>query len=228
MALFLRLVLAHFVADFVLQPDEVFEARKKGFRGAAIHYVVVFFTFFVFALPYLKFWGCWLIIFLASITHAIQDELKLRYIVNKKLTFIIFIFDQIFHILFISFIFLFKFAAEKIPVVNKLTQVYSNDHFVVLGIAYIVSIFMGAYLKDAFKTAYLKNKQITNPIWVKYGMFERCLITTALANNYFLVVLAIPLLVRILTGRFFCLDFIFNLIYSSAIGLFLRNFLPIF
>ena len=36
MFLFLRLILGHFVGDFILQSDEVYAAKKKGFGGASI------------------------------------------------------------------------------------------------------------------------------------------------------------------------------------------------
>ncbi|MFH1772135.1 MAG: DUF3307 domain-containing protein [Candidatus Omnitrophota bacterium] len=229
MFIFLRLVLAHFVADFILQPDEVYIRKKSGIHGARIHYFIIFATLTFFSMPYLKYPAIWLVIMIASFTHIVQDEIKLRYITSKKLNCFVFILDQIIHIVFLAPIFIFPFAEDSLHATNIFIVIYNNDSLIIFCIGYIVAIFMGAYLWEALKISYFKNQVLSNPAFIKYGMFERFVITTAFVNNIYIFFLVFPILFRLISKELrFSSDMVFNLFYASAIGLILRNFSPVF
>jgi hypothetical protein len=229
MFLLLRLILAHFVADFLFQPDEVFAARKKSFHGASIHYFLIFFTLILFCLPYAAIFQVWLVIILATITHVIQDEIKLRYVIEKKFSFPVFLFDQFLHILFLAVVLLFDFSYHPPEISNKIIQVYNNNNFVILLIGYLISVFMGAYLWEAFKASWGEKFALSGPRRIKYGMIERLLITTAFINIFLLPLLLIPLIARgLLKPLKFSYGFIFNLVYAALIGSLLKNVFPLF
>ena len=226
MFLFLRLILGHFVGDFILQSDEVYAAKKKGFGGASIHYFIIFITLLAFSSPYLDFLGCWAVVTAATLIHLVQDEIKIRVRVPSKLNFVFFIFDQILHIIFLSPILLFKFAYIPPSADSIGALIYSNDFLVILLIGYIVSVFGGAYLWEAFKISYSRKPFSFDNYLLKYGMFERFIITTSFLHLYFLTFLFIPLLFRFLSKRLsFSGEAIANFFYASLIGLFVRQFL---
>lgn len=234
MFLFIRLVLAHLIADFVLQPDEIYLAKKRGLRGAFIHYLIIFITFLFLCWPYFKFAGCWLIVAFAVVSHGIQDQIKLKFSVSPKLSFITFVLDQAIHIACLCPAFFFKFSYSAIPLTNQILDVYNNTSLAVFTGGYIVSVFAGIYFWGTFKSSYFKNPvffentPLFNVYVIKYGMFERFIITTAFLNMYFLAFLLVPLFFRISTKRLsFSLDSVFNFLYASLIGLFLRRYLPI-
>lgn len=228
MFLFLRLLLAHFLGDTLFQPDEVYAIKTKGFRGTVIHTAIILLTLILFSLPYLKYGGTWLVLAAAGITHLVQDELKIRRFSGKKLNFIVFMLDQIFHIVFLSLIFLFKFAYTAPARQEGIYKLYNNNSLVIIAIGYVVIVFLAAYLWESFKSAYFKNPGIFNPYFIKYGMFERFIIVSAVLFS-FLPFLAIPVIPHILNKRLrFSSEFIYNLFFSVSAGLFLKQFLPIF
>lgn len=235
MFLFLRLVLAHLTADFVLQPDEIYKAKKKSFAGAIVHYSIIFALLLAFCFPYLKFAGCWVVIAFAVISHGIQDEIKLRIRIPRKLNFVVFILDQIIHIACLSPVFFFKFANTAASSNNIFASAYNNNSLINFASGYILSMFTGIYLWELFKDAYLKSSvlfedvSLFNVYVIKYGMFERFIVTTSFLHAYFLVFLFVPLFFRIFSKRLsLSLDLVFNLLYASLIGLLLRRYLPIF
>jgi len=225
MFLFLRLLLAHFFGDFVLQFDEVYEVKKKGLGGALIHYFIIFFSFILFSVPYLNHPGLWAVIVFASVGHGVQDEIKLRLVTVPAWQFVNFILDQLIHICFIFPVFLLPFA-DAIPTPpSPLMTIYNNDFLVILAIVYIVSVFMGTYIWESFQGSYLSDSPETGSFEIKYGMFERFVYTTAVLNWYLAPLFLVPPFLRFFSGRLgFSKEFIFNLVYASAAGLFLRRF----
>lgn len=234
MFLFLKLLLAHFVGDFVLQFDEVYKVKQRGFHGALVHYFIIFFSFILFTAPFLNHWQIWLVVIINSIVHIIQDELKLRISSSSKGSFWGFIIDQLVHISFLSLILLFPFS--KIPGNGTVfMQVYNNDYLTIFLIGYIVSVYTGAYFWESFRFSYFKQPAMPNPAYIKYGMFERFVFTTASIMTcvpkeavLWLFLFLVPLIFRV-SGRRnikFGWDFVFNFIYGLAVGIILRNFIP--
>jgi len=229
MFLFLRLILAHFIGDFVLQSDEVYEVKKEGLRGVCAHSAIVFLSFVVFSLPYLQYPATWLIIALAGITHIIQDEVKLRYVTIKKLSFPAFVLDQILHVGMLSPILLCGFAYGEPQGTSRLIEVYRNTSLIIFITGYIASMFMGAYLWESFKVSYFRSPEPLKSFGIKHGMFERLIITTSFLKFPYLVFLLVPVLFRLLAKKVsFSWGFLFNLIYAGAIGILLKQFLPVF
>ncbi len=71
MDLFLRLLLAHALGDFVFQSSGLVALKRRGLRGLAIHSGVVAFWTFVLAWNYPRYG--WAIAFLLSVMHFAAD-----------------------------------------------------------------------------------------------------------------------------------------------------------
>jgi hypothetical protein len=234
MFLFLKLLLAHFVGDFVLQFDEVYKVKQRGFHGALIHYFIIILSFILFTIPFLGHWQVWLVIIVNSLVHIIQDEIKLRMSSSSKGSLVGFILDQLVHISFLCLILLFPFGK---PLLNAspLAQAYNNDYLTIFLIGYIVSVYAGAYFWESFRFSYFKQPALPNAAYIKYGMFERFVFTTAAVMTsvpkeagLWLFLFLVPLIFRA-SGRRnikFGWDFGFNLIYAVIVGAILKNFIP--
>jgi hypothetical protein len=229
MFLLLRLILAHFIGDTVLQPDEVYELKKSGLHGVIVHVGVILGIFIIFSLPYLKYPAAWIILLFATFTHLVQDEIKLRHITSKRLNFPIFVIDQLIHILFLLPILLFGFAYNPVESQSMLLQLYNNDSLIIVAIGYVIVVFLATYIWEAFKISYFKNPVLFDSFLIKYGMFERLILITATIFYYLWPLLLIIALLRICVKRLrFSSDLIFNLLFSVPVGLYLRGFFPLF
>jgi hypothetical protein len=235
MFLFLRLILAHLLGDFVIQPDELYRAKKKNFWGASIHYFVILLLLVIFSYPYLGYLGCWIVIIFATLMHIILDEIKLRVNFTPRLNFIIFILDQILHLVFLSPILYFAFAYTPPPSFAFIFEIYNNNSLIIFIIGYILSIFTGAHLWEVFTISYFRkvlsprDPSLVKIYVIKYGMFERFIITTSFLGGFLPILLLIPLAFRTLSKNlFFSKEAIFNLFYASMIGFILRQNLPLF
>ncbi len=71
MELFLRLLLAHMLGDFVFQSSRLVELKKRGLKGLAIHFSVVSFWTFILVWNYSKYG--WAIALLLSVMHFAAD-----------------------------------------------------------------------------------------------------------------------------------------------------------
>lgn len=225
MHLFLRLLLAHLTADFLLQAGPVYTAKKEGFPGGVLHYLIVFFSFLLFSLPYLSFFGCWVVIVIATLGHIALDEIKVMAITCQKNELIVFAADQLLHVAFLLPVFLFGFSYSVPALAGIVGKVYNSSLLLVFACGYIASTMVGLHIWEAIKNSYLWGTEI-NSASQKYGLMERALITTAFLNAYLLALLLIPLFVRALSKKTkFAPDFIFNLSFSTLIGLLLRQVL---
>ncbi|MCS7287197.1 MAG: DUF3307 domain-containing protein [Anaerolineae bacterium] len=97
MELFLRLLLAHMLGDFVFQSAGLVALKKQGYKGLLIHAGVV--TFWTFALT----WGYpakgWAIAFLLSLMHLASDWARYYWRARSPLEELAsFLGDQLLHI----------------------------------------------------------------------------------------------------------------------------------
>ena len=227
MFLFLRLILGHFVGDTVLQPDEVYELKKTGLLGVLVHALVILASLTIFAIPYLKYPATWFVLIFAGVTHWVQDEIKLRHVQAKRANFIVFVVDQLIHILFLTPILLFEFAYKPIESSSPVIQLYNSNSLVIVAIGYTITIFLAAYMWEAFKFSYYKTPVLFNSFFIKYGMFERLLLLSGVLFSLWPLIL-IPLILRVVVKKLrFSSDLAFNLIISVPMGLFLKGFLPL-
>lgn len=221
--LFWNLVLAHMIADFLLQPNAVYTLKLRGIAGQVLHGLIIVFTAAIFLTPYLGLPLAWAYLCIIGLTHIIQDLIKTKYFKDSPVPFWPFIIDEITHLAFIALIFVFPLEQVKPPV---------NSPAVYILIGYIFATWQATYFIDTFIKTFLKNSRLHNthgqyfvPLKEKYyGIIERACFTTfsILGGGFYLLLIPAAL------ARFLCKDLkspaitILGLILSLITGTILR------
>ncbi len=234
MFILLKLFLAHLIADFVLQFEELFRLKLKSLWGHLWHALCHALVSLILLWPYLKDPSLWVFVFATSLIHLVQDVLKYRWMENKKYFFPLFVGDQILHFLVLSAVLLFPISQKVagFPGHPGLNALYLHDEWTLCAIAFLTTAFAGNYLFHAFRTSYVphsrKDHYITS-LEIAHAIFERTLITGLfLFSRNPAVVAATPLLglARIpLPPMNDKTDFCVSFIYSALIGLLFRLWL---
>lgn len=98
----LYLILAHFIADLVLQPDRIVQMKHEGWKGNAIHAAIHGATALVILLPFLPNFAVFSAILIVSVSHFFIDSAKIE-IEKKANRYVkIFLIDQSAHLLLIA------------------------------------------------------------------------------------------------------------------------------
>jgi len=160
MFLFLKLVLAHLIADFILQFEELYQLKVRSFLGQLLHVLIHGLVTLAILTPYLNEPVIWGLAAGIVLIHLAQDSTK--YSFTKKTpanTFLYFMTDQFFHILVLSTIFLFPISREVrgFPNAALLNILYTQDVWTVRAIFFILLTFGGSYTLNAFAKSYLKD-----------------------------------------------------------------------
>lgn len=136
----IRLLIAHIVADFVLQTTKMVENKKWFSIQMGLHILIVFLLTWIFSSSYK-------IAIIIAISHWLIDSTKLT-IQNKNYLskFLLFVLDQILHILIIGVLWSYKFGifsncyeAIKFPFLNyKFSLLLFSYAFVIWPLGYLI------------------------------------------------------------------------------------------
>lgn len=178
-ALLLKLILAHLLGDFVLQPNEwVEDKRKKKLKSKylLLHGLIHFLLLLLVTWADPKF----LIgILVVGISHLLIDIGKI-YIENKKYNKLIFIGDQILHFLVILLVVNYYY-----PIEIKWNEIFTNQNLLLLisiiTITYVTSILLKILLKDLNPN---KKSSKTNNAGTYIGILERLFIFLFVVINF--------------------------------------------
>ncbi len=182
MFLFLKLVLAHLIADFILQFEELYQLKVKSFLGQLIHVLIHTLVTLAILFPYLNEPFIWGFVAGASFIHLTQDVLKYKFTTKTPVhTFLYFIGDQLCHILVLSTIFFFPISREirGFPHDMLLDIVYRQDIWTIRAIFFILLTFGGSYILNAFARSYVPD---TPPLFMitstemLHALLERSLV----------------------------------------------------
>ena len=113
MFLFLKLILAHLIADFILQFEELYQLKVRSFLGQLFHVLIHGLVSLILLYPYLNNPSVWIFIAALVLIHLTQDLIK--YSFTKKTpanTFAYFMTDQLCHVLVLSAVVLFPISRE--------------------------------------------------------------------------------------------------------------------
>ncbi len=153
MFLFYRLLLAHIIADFPLQTNQIFKIKTNTEWGVLIHTLIVLIFSILFAFPYLEDPKVIIVLLVIFLSHTLIDKLKMEY--SKKIknqSIRILLLDQALHIAIIA-ILTFDFTESYLLIspfnslfINYLIDIYNNDIFIVSLIGYIASVFFIPFL----------------------------------------------------------------------------------
>lgn len=139
--LIIKLLIAHVIGDFVLQPNSWVKAKKrKKFRSKYfyLHGLVHFITLVIL----LEFnYSYWLSIAIIVISHLIIDLLKLNLDgkINSRLLFVL---DQILHLLILGFV-----VFINTPYTIKIKEIYSTESLLLILSLLIISFVSSIIMK---------------------------------------------------------------------------------
>lgn len=199
MFIFLRLVLAHLLADFPFQTSEIYRLKIRNFQGQALHGMIVGVVSLFILLPFANNLWVWAICFFIGITHAATDWAKVRCTSRGKKGnhFAGFIIDQMIHISvnFIVFITPLKAISSANTHSILFNTLYNDNNNIIYAISYVIATFGFTYFIDTFKMTYFNDtyKSITTKEEI-IGLSSRGIILTSIvvAGNFFLF---IPLII---------------------------------
>ncbi len=182
MFLFLKLVLAHLIADFILQFEELYQLKVRSFLGQLLHVLIHGLVSLALLYPYLNAPQIWYFVAGLVLVHLSQDLIK--YSITQKTpanTFAYFTADQVCHVLAISAVFLLPISHEVrgFPHFALLNDLYRNNFWTLAAIFFITLTFAGSYILNAFAKSYLPGHSplymISSPE-IAHGILERSLI----------------------------------------------------
>lgn len=173
--IFVKLLCAHFFADFILQTDGI----NSGKRRSGIHGIGFLFLHSVIhacvAYLFVADWSCWLIPMVVLISHFLIDMIKIRY---QKDSLKVFIADQLVHILVIGLLVLFVYG-EVADFYFMVPPISVNAWLI--GMGYILMLKPSSILLSLFLEKWISVSPNTQSLpnagqWI--GYIERVLIFT--------------------------------------------------
>ena len=184
--LLLRLIVAHLLTDFVLQPGEWVKQKKQRKHLSSklyLHVLIAGITTYILS----GLWQNWWLPLAVMVTHFFIDLWKL----NRPDKIAYFIIDQLLHLLIILIVWTFLFY--DLPAVqNYLTQLIQNTHLWLIITGYLLvtwplGILIGM-ATEKWRLAAEVNKEGLQKAGVWIGFFERLLILTFILSNQFAAV----------------------------------------
>jgi len=176
--LFLRLLLAHLVADFPLQFTKLFKLKSESFKGVVLHGCIFGIIAVLFSYPFITFSFIGMYLLFLWVFHIFIDWLKIHMIHKWKRedNLGLFILDQVLHLISIAVV--IPFTKIQVRTAAGLGKLYMNDKFIVFCIFYIISMFMATILIYYMKKTFT-GKEVYFPRKGKYrDIFERAIVTT--------------------------------------------------
>ncbi len=234
MFLFLKLLLAHLIADFILQFDELYQLKVKSYLGHLFHVLIHLSISLLLALPYLRDPKIFAAICALSTLHYFQDNLKYHFQArHEKSIFFCFTIDQIIHFLFLTAIFLFPLSKERLAFpFSPFNSFYQSDLTTWLLIIWILTTFGGAYLLHALRRSFVpqsREDHFITSLEMSQGIFERTGITEVFLFLGLWPAVGLAFIFgvpRLFSKKLRNLpDFALSFIYAACIGLLFRKIL---
>uniref|UniRef100_A0A7C3RL81 DUF3307 domain-containing protein n=1 Tax=Dictyoglomus thermophilum TaxID=14 RepID=A0A7C3RL81_DICTH len=216
---FLRLFLAHLIADFTLQTNRVFKYKVYNKYGVLIHTSIYLVITILLSIPYLTSPMCFSYIFILFSLHTIIDLSKIKKI-SKSNGIREFLKDQIQHFITLISVFLLPQAKEPKYLnlsspLSFLNRFYNSDYYILLSIGYFFVAFAGTiFYFYVIKTFGGKNIFYKDGISIKEKYMEVILRTIIFITYYigsFYVSLFVFIILRIL-------EMIINKTYRNIIS----------
>ena len=185
--LLIRLLLAHIISDFILQTDKMVKGKKWFSLYMLIHLIIVFTSTYALS-------GLWKISIYITLLHWLADAVKVEIQSRNNLKpNILFIADQTFHLLIITFTWFWHFDMFE-NIYKVITLPFLNYKISLLLLAYTWVYFpVGFLIKFATQSINHTNLAVSNTNTddkIEHGgkligQFERIIILTlVLLNQY--------------------------------------------
>lgn len=173
----LKLILAHILGDFMLQPDKwVADKNRKKHKSKYLYFHVVIHAALLWVLLQfeLKYWAVFLII---PLSHFLIDWAKL-YFQGKMEPRKLFIIDQLLHLLVIFFVAknYFEFRIDYMILLQK--------KYLLLSIAFISITYIASVVIKLLMSRWKQENETTNAAGKYIGMMERILVFVFIVLNH--------------------------------------------
>jgi len=199
MFIFLRLLLAHLLADFALQTDYIYYLRVKFSWGVVFHSLVFAGLSVILLTPYLNEQRTWLLIAILWGSHTLLDKLKNNYIFSTGEDSIWwFLMDQVVHLIIIIGGCLVMNSMQPMTLPPFYQGIYHSDLFFRYANGYVFTLFVPVALVYYIeKTWWGQERDVLYPSpYLKYtGVFERlAVLSFLLAGKPYYFFVPLPLL----------------------------------
>ncbi len=225
--------MAHLIADFPLQFNELFKLKVKSKWGVLFHCVIVGVVAILFSLPYLFCIWMWVAIIIMMASHFLIDYIRVLFTKKTNLDNLwIFLLDQFCHVVVIWIISLtiISIPAPLLEISECIKVVMYNKVFILTASGFIAAGYFGAivihYLKKMFVKGYTSQSLNTK----RYGIIERLLVVALiLTPGLFFLFIPIVLITRMAISRvkeeeYRLLDSIASTVIAVTFGLMLKIF----
>ena len=178
MAIFLRLLFAHVLADFVFQSDKICDGKQGKTKMKYVFQLLHSSIHALMAYLFVADWCNWIVPLVIFIFHTLMDYIKVEYMKKDAVSFII---DQFVHIAAIVILWLLLFDHGGIFCQEFFKTEWNSPNFWAVVIAYLLvlkptSLILSLFVKRWVPSA-TAGKSLPNAgKWI--GYFERILILT--------------------------------------------------
>jgi hypothetical protein len=234
MIIFYQLLLAHLIADFPLQFNELFKLKVKSKWGIVLHCVIVGVIAGLFLFPYIFAPQMWLAIIVLTVSHFIIDYVRIDFSSKTQSDNLwMFLLDQFCHIAIVWLVSLMLISIHSPPLTipDFIKVIIYNKVLILTASGFIAAGYFGAivihYLKKIFIKEYINQSLITK----RYGIIERLLvITLILMPSLFYLFIPTVLITRMAISRvkeeeYGLFDSIASMVIAVSFGIILKIFL---
>lgn len=178
MAIFLRLLFAHVLADFVFQCDKICDGKQGKTKMKYVYQLLHSFIHALMAYLFVADWSNWIVPLVIFISHTLMDYIKVEYMKKDAVSFII---DQFVHIAVIVILWLLLFDHGGTFCQEFFKTEWSSPNFWAVVIAYLLvlkptSLILSLFIKRWVPSATVGKSLPNAGKWI--GYFERILILT--------------------------------------------------
>ncbi len=234
MIIFYQLLLAHLIADFPLQFNELFKLKVKSKWGVLLHGAIVGVVAILFLLPYIFCIWMWVAIIILIASHFLIDYARVIFARKTNLDNLwIFLLDQFCHIgvIWLISLLIISISAPLLEIPEFVRSVLYDKVIILTVSGFIAAGYLGAilihYLKKMFVKAYMSQALSTK----RYGIIERLLVMALiLMPGLFFLFIPTVLITRMAISRvkeeeYSLFDSIVSLSIAVIFGLILKIFL---
>jgi hypothetical protein len=184
----LKLILAHLLADFVLQTKKWVDDRKTKKLKSPYFYIHIGLAA-ILSYLFVAQWMLWWLIPVVFITHFLIDLWKLK---QPAETTRLFVTDQILHLISLFIIYLIIAKNQEI-ITNNIREFWNDQNAIIVLVGYVLIIWpTGIFIREFTSKWYIQLRFDSNNELDKAGMwigyFERFLVLTLLLLGQYEVI----------------------------------------
>ncbi|KKQ70634.1 MAG: hypothetical protein UT33_C0014G0003 [Candidatus Peregrinibacteria bacterium GW2011_GWC2_39_14] len=180
----LYLILAHLIADFMLQPSKLVKWKSESVKGVIVHAGIHVVVTLILILPYLNLATVGIVLLLGAV-HAFIDRTKIDISLKSDKFVRYFILDQLVHFVTIILAGLAISSLKSGEIMyNFIPSIYSDPYFVIF---LILGVFL-SYTMEIYNYTVLMQHQAFGKAKFHYGNMVLRILALAVVYAIFVVV----------------------------------------